>query len=126
EAAGYSASLGMCDGTNSKDGNRSPTGTYYGYPCWRQPGRDGLASLQPMYVWNNRWSDTGAKIDMNVENPWAATNPSVDTHIANNRDYYNATSASAQTSATSPFNGTTGMGFGTLANRPTTCTTNSL
>ena len=30
-------------------------------------------------------------------------------------------SAGAQTSPTSPFNGTTGMGFGTLANRPTTC-----
>ena len=119
-AAGYSSSVGRCDGTNSKDGNR-----IMGYPCWRQPGRDGLANLQPMYVWNNKWSDTGGKIDMAIENPWNATSPSVDTHIANNRDYYNAVSASAQTSSSSPFNGSTGMGFGALANRPATCTTNT-
>jgi hypothetical protein len=121
-AAGYDASLGRCDGTSTIDGNRSGK---MGYPCWRQPGRDGTAKLQPMYVWNNRWSDTGGKIDMDVENPWAATNPSVDDHIASNRDYYNAVSASAQTSTSSPFNGTSGMGFGTLANRPSTCTTNA-
>src|SRR5262249_27004183 len=46
----------------------------------------------------------------------------VDSHIVSNRDYYNAVSASAQTSATSPFNGSTGMGFGTVAKRPATCT----
>jgi hypothetical protein len=38
-----------------------------------------------------------------------------------NRDYYAEVSTSAQTSSTSPFNGTTGTGYGTLANRPTTC-----
>ncbi len=37
--------------------------------------------------------------------------------------YYVEVSQSAQSSPTSPFNGTTGTGFGTLANRPTTCTT---
>jgi hypothetical protein len=62
---------------------------------------------------------------MAVENPWGASNPSVQDHIAPNRDYYNAVSASAQSSPTTPFNGATGMGFGTLANRPTTCTTGS-
>lgn len=40
-----------------------------------------------------------------------------------NRDYYGQVSDIAQTSPTSPFNGTTGTGYGTLANRPTTCTT---
>lgn len=41
-----------------------------------------------------------------------------------NRDYYaEAMNQTAQTSPTSPFNGTTGTGHGTLANRPTTCTT---
>jgi hypothetical protein len=39
-----------------------------------------------------------------------------------NRDYYAAVSQSAQTSASSPFNGTVGTGYGTLANRPSTCT----
>jgi hypothetical protein len=38
-----------------------------------------------------------------------------------NRDYYPQASG-IQTSPTSPFNGTSGVGWGTLANRPTTCT----
>ncbi len=118
--AGYGASLGHCNGSTSTDGNRPGQ---FGYPCKRQPGRDVNGVLQPMYAWNNRWSDTGGFIGMTVENPWGASNPGVQDHIAPNRDYYNAVSASAQTSSTSPFNGTSGMGFGTLANRPTTCTT---
>jgi hypothetical protein len=40
-----------------------------------------------------------------------------------NRDFYNESiSQTAQTSPTSPFDGTSGTGHGTLANRPTTCT----
>ena len=40
-----------------------------------------------------------------------------------NRDFYSQNvGQTAQTSATSPFNGTSGTGYGTLANRPTTCT----
>ncbi len=39
-----------------------------------------------------------------------------------NRDFYGEVSQSAQTSSTSPFNGTSGSGYGTLANRPATCT----
>jgi hypothetical protein len=42
--------------------------------------------------------------------------------IIANRDYYAEVSQSAQTSPTSPFNGTVGTGYGTLANRPPTCT----
>jgi len=42
--------------------------------------------------------------------------------IIANRDFYAEVSQSAQNSPTSPFNGTSGTGFGTLANRPTTCT----
>lgn len=121
--AGYNTSLGRCDGTSSRDGNRSPSSIYFGYPCWRQPGRDFAGNLKPMYVWNNRWSDTGARISMLVANPWSSISPGVEDHIKPERDYYNAVSASAQTSPSAPFNGTTGMGFGLLANRPTTCTT---
>jgi len=43
--------------------------------------------------------------------------------IIANRDWYSQVSQSAQSSPTSPFNGTVGTGFGTLANRPPTCTT---
>jgi hypothetical protein len=38
-----------------------------------------------------------------------------------NRDVYAEVSQSAQSSPTSPFNGTVGTGYGALANRPTTC-----
>lgn len=106
-----------CDGTRAQDGNRSPTGTWHGYPCFWQPGRVGL-SYSPMYAWRNRWNN-GTKVGVSVSNP-AECNTSH--HIQPNRDYFDAVSASAQTSPTSPFNGTTGMGYGTLANRPTTCT----
>ncbi len=122
---GYNTELGRCDGTNSRDGNRSPSSTYFGYPCWRQPARDFVGNLKPMYIWNNRWSDTGARIALNVSNPWSSISPGVGDHVKPERDYYNAVSASAQTSPSAPFNGTTGMGFGLLANRPTTCTTGS-
>lgn len=124
--AGYGDPPGRCDGTKAIDGNRAPASTYFGYPCWRQPGRDFAGNLKPMYVWNNRWSDTGSKIDMLVATPWSTTNPAVEDHIKPERDYYNAVSASTQSSPTNPFNGATGMGFGTLANRPITCTTNTL
>ena len=125
-AAGYSGA--QCNGLASQDGNTAPTGTYYGWPCWMQPGRapaggaPGYGVLSPIYSWLNVDNSTGGKVPIEIENPWGGSNPSVATHIQANRDYYDAVSASAQTSATSPFNGTTGMGFGTLANRPTTCT----
>jgi hypothetical protein len=114
-----------CDGSVSVDGNRSPTATYYGYPCKRQPARDPAASLFPIYVWGNRWGDLNTHVilecnDQGESNPNTCAN-----HVVANRDYYNAVSLSQQTSPASPFSGSTGMGFGTLANRPTTCTTNS-
>ena len=117
--AGYGDPPGRCNGSKAIDG----TGPF-GYPCWRQPGRDFAKNMKPMYAWNNRWSDTGGKIDLLVANPWGTTNPTVQNHIQAGRDYFNAVSASAQTSPTSPFNGTTGVGFGTLANRPNTCVAN--
>lgn len=119
---GFSDPPGQCDGThtsNPADGNRSTTVTNRGYPCFRQPGRDQAANLKPMYAWNNKWSDTNGLVPLVPENVGSApiyfTN-----HIVSDRDLFNSI-GNAQTSATSPFNGTTGMGFGTLANRPTTC-----
>ena len=43
--------------------------------------------------------------------------------IIANRDYYAEVSQSAQTSPSSPFNGTVGTGYGTLSNQPATCKT---
>jgi hypothetical protein len=48
----------------------------------------------------------------------------VEGNLIANRDFYiEATNQAAQTSSTSPFNGTSGTGHGTMANRPTSCTT---
>lgn len=120
----------QCDGNDVTlpDGNRTPIGTYRGYPCYHQPGRDfKTLTLHPMYAWNNRWSDTAAKIPLFVED--FVTPPDyILLHVAADRDYYNSVSKDAQTSNTSPFNGTTGMGFGTHISpdyRPTTCTPTS-
>ena len=111
---------GVCNGSDGSDGNRPGQN---GYPCYRQPGRTGNADLKPIYLWKNRYTSGGAKWDLSVES--AGGTSLLSSHIQANRDYYEAPSASAQSSPTSPFNGTTGTGFGTLANRPTTCTTNS-
>ena len=133
--AGYDCSRPRCDGNNPntdpwKDGRRSPLLTYRGYQCWYQPGRapnggsNPYGTLSPMYTWQNIDLSTGNKVPLTINNSFPGP-PFVTDHIKPNRDYYDAVSKDAQTSSTSPFNGTTGMGFGTLANRPTTCTTGS-
>ena len=112
-----------------------------GYPCLDQAGR-GQGDLligdhpnnktnaalnaqawprqahEPIYAWNNQG---------NIAAGWGGT-PGVDfisnisgNRIMENRDFYWSTNG-IQTSSTSPFNGTSGTGWGTLANRPTTCT----
>lgn len=60
--------------------------------------------------------------DSGVPSGKAGVGPSEGMMTAN-RDFYDETPGqTAQTSPTSPFNGTSGTGWGTLANRPTTCT----
>lgn len=131
---GDCATTEVCNGTfvaasgvPQTDGNRSGQ---VGYPCWHQPGRDAAGTLKPLYFWSNL-NTGGALVPLSVESgDWTGlaancannNNNRIDCHLQTDRDIYQAVSASAQTSATSPFNGTTGMGFGTLANRPTTCT----
>lgn len=113
----------VCDGSNptvffdgKRDGNRQPNATYAGYPCWHQPGRDFQGTLMPMYVWGNTWGDDNTKVDLTLEDYGG----NYAQHWVADRDYYNA-AGGPQTSKTAPFDGTTGMGYGTLANRPTTC-----
>jgi hypothetical protein len=84
------------------------------YPCSHQAGRDFAGNLMPIYAWNNVDTVNGSGVDANSD--------SSNTFVAPNRDYYTAVSTSANTSPTSPFDGTAGVGFGTVANRPTTCT----
>lgn len=113
----------VCSGSATEDGNRTPTGSYEGYPCKNQPGRDWSATLWPIYMWRNR-TDTGALVSLSCDGQ-TQSNRVCNLHVKDNRDRYDAVSANAQTSTTSPFNGTTGVGYGTFANRPTTCTTSS-
>lgn len=107
----YSRNAGTptaCDGTDVRDGNRPGQN---GYPCFHQPGRDGNQDLKPWYAWNNKWGDgTALPIDKLI-----------DGKVTPDRDVYK-TQISQNTSTTSPFNGSTGMGFGVVANRPTSCT----
>lgn len=124
-------------GSNWDGGTKNGTDTVYGYPCIDQPGRGpgdlitgeaptqvnsttGTISwpnqaLEPVYLWNNvgdfvaGWS--GAVV----------ANHAGEERVQSDRDYYLPASG-IQTTPSSPFNGTTGVGWGTLANRPTTCT----
>lgn len=104
-----------CDGAEAADGNTSPSGTYYGYPCRYQPGRKHGNALSPMYAWDNKWSDTLAKVSLNIEDNWTGP-PYASTHVQANRDFYDENAS---------FTGATGMGVGTIASRPATCTTNA-
>lgn len=114
---------GLGTPASPNDGNRLPTSTYYGYPYWHQPGRDGAGTLKPMYSFLNRTRGTGAVAHLVVNNSglWTgsqadcANNDSdrVNCHLQLNRDLYQETAA---------FTGASGVGVGTLANRPTTCT----
>jgi len=112
------------------------TNTLKGYPCLDQPGRgqgDLLTGdhpnkvnattgtiywphqvLEPIYMWNNFGG---------IVPGWGGNVYDDDTlgRVVANRDYYPSASG-IQTSPTTPFNGSSGTGWGTLANRPTSCT----
>ena len=105
-----------------------------GYACFNQIGRgkgDLLANDFPFAIdtatgtatWPNEALEPIYQWDDNVTlaPTWGGTMFAVDAgSIVQNRDYYLQVGG-IQTNATTPFNGTVGTGFGTLANRPTTC-----
>ncbi len=108
---------GRCDGNSTWDGNEDATG----YPCRDQIGRgpDNLQwqwnsvlprtytqPLVPAYAWENRRQSNNALVPFEVIN-------SSQKHIQKNRDFYNHNAS---------FDGTSGVGVGALANRPSTCT----
>lgn len=69
-------------------------------------------ALEPVYEWLDKWSGpSGGSF-------WAAYEPDV---LFNNVDYYLWCDPSSPSGCTS-FNGTAGVGTGTLASRPSTCT----
>jgi len=119
------SSMGKCDGTSPADGNIIHAGNAgAGWPCrdqigmgqdrwqWTTANPNPPQISMPAYFWNNTIG--GSPAIVNIRN-------GVSAWIKPNRDYYNHMGGT-QTSSTSPFNGTSGMGVGTLANRPPACT----
>ena len=108
----------VCDGTQAKDGN---TGTGsprpLGYPFIDQTGwffgagADPAFTLTPSYYWLNRLNST-------ITDPSAGGLEFSANYIAKNTEFYSDVSASC-----SGANCTSGIGIGTLANRPASCTT---
>lgn len=85
-----------------------------GNPVLVSTGNPGAVSqsLDPTYEWNDATVPNG-------KSPIGA----LEGQMIANRDFYSETAGqTAQTSPTSPFNGSSGTGWGTLANRPTACT----
>ncbi len=102
----------------------NPGGSGTGYPCRDQTGRgqDGTdaahtQALSPVYLWNNVDSNAKQTITTNYQTPYgqayniAATDA---LYIQLNRDVYATPSAT--------FDGTAGVGRGTLSGRPNACT----
>jgi len=116
----------MCDGTQAQDGNQHVApAPDAGWPCrdqigwntdtfqWTTSTPHPSQRHEPAYFWSNTIGGTPAVVNIrNGTEPW----------IQPDRDYYTQGTMTVQTSSSSPFNGTTGVGVGTLANRPTTCT----
>ena len=103
---------GQCNGSSLWDMN----GLANGYPCRDQIGRGKDVTLwtdanpypaqvsQPAYLWSNIKS--GSNVPVYVHNNTGAW-------IQSDRDYYEQKTT---------FDGTSGVGCGTIASRPTTCT----
>jgi hypothetical protein len=115
-SASAKGSGGICNGTASWDGNQDAQG----YPCRDQIGRgpDSVLwvaspagpytqALMPAYGFVNR-DENNVEVSFHVRNEASAK------HIKQNRDYYDYNAS---------FDGKSGVGCGTLANRPSTCTT---
>lgn len=125
--------FGMCgwNGTEQANGNSFIDGNVTGqrgWPCRDQIGRSTDASLwsssftnpapaqssQPAYIWRNTNPSGEVTVGLNCENNGIPCSHQSTYHIVESRDYYTYRSS---------FNGTVGVGEGTLASRPATCTT---
>jgi hypothetical protein len=100
----------------------------YGWICRNQLGSGqanattGVQVQEPVYFWNNKSCTGSSTCAVNTE----ITSPIKGDGSANvlhsDRDYYISMSGGVQVSNSSPFDGTSGVGYGTLVNRPSTCT----
>lgn len=120
--------MAYCDGTSAADGNlHVAPASDAGWPCrdqigwaqdsstWTSGNPNPSQTPTPAYLWSNTIGGVAATVNIrNSSTAW----------IQPDRDYYLHTGG-VQSSPTSPFDGTTGMGVGLLSNRPTTCTVNA-
>lgn len=133
---GYAGTENNGTGSNWDGGTVNATDLVEGYPCIDMPGRgqgDLLTgvfptkindatgtlhwpnqALEPIYIWANVGAIRPGYGDNEVGNQTGG-------RAAPNRDFYLPASG-VQVNATTPFDGTEGVGWGPLALRPTTCT----
>lgn len=109
-STGECGSWGTCDGTTAGDGN---TAGYQGWPCKDQIGRGTNQASYPDYSWSNSYKGGTPAVSDIFACGYQDCSRAATYHILNNRDFFNEVSG---------FNGTSGIGSGTLANRPATCT----
>jgi len=95
-------------GTNWVDLDLTYTGPLVGTAL--MSGHHITQPLHPAYEWVNQNYDHGNLMHFALHNPGTAE----ENYLEANRDFYNYTTS---------FDGTSGVGCGTLANRPDTCTT---
>jgi hypothetical protein len=109
-----------CDGTSPNDQNTLPLANNHGWACRDQVGRGTNQGSFPLYEWNNCITSLGCTpgggdaVSIVVYQAGGGTSY-LPQHIQSNRDYYDAVAS---------FSGTSGVGQGTLAARPGTCTPN--
>lgn len=104
--------VGRCNGSSNWDQNtpgqsgyacRDQIGRAYDSVQW-SPGQPYAQVFQPVYFWDNLIGSSQFVVDDSGLSIW----------LKQNRDWYTTNTS---------FNGTTGVGEGTLASRPATCTT---
>lgn len=93
------------------------------YPCLDQVGRTYNQLLAPLYNWNNTVDGIQLSSHVHGQLDGQGGKFTCDDAIQKNRDYYEGVDG-IQTSSFTPFDGTEGVGWGTLENRPVTCTPN--
>jgi hypothetical protein len=115
--------VGKCNGSSNWDQNTPGQG---GYGCrdqvgrWKDdslwaPGQPFTQTLTPAYFWDNL-KGTSTQVAVVINAGDACLGPGGDAnaaHLRANRDWYTQNLS---------FDGTSGVGVGTLANRPTSCT----
>lgn len=111
-AAGDSIQILRATACLDQAGDRGAGKLYSGSPA--TPLSAANEAVSPTYLWMLTGNNPGVSV------VYADT-----ARVISNRDYYTeSVNQAAQTSSSSPFNGSSGMGHGTVANRPTTCTLN--